>query len=74
MSPRNRPRRDSRHIDAGDILCSARASCLESSLRTIANLLGFELERPEVTVTGNLDRHGTTKVDRSVTVESQTMQ
>ena len=43
-------------------------------LRTIANPLGFELERSEVTLTGDLDLHGAMKVDRSAPVGSQAMQ
>jgi uncharacterized OsmC-like protein len=57
----------------GDILCSALAACLDSSLRMIANLLDVELEFLEVSVTGDVDVRGTMMVDRSVPVGFQAM-
>ncbi len=57
----------------GDILCSALAACLDSSVRMVANLLGLELEHLEVTVTGDVDVRGTLMVKRDVPVGFQRM-
>ncbi|MET0544457.1 MAG: OsmC family protein [Variovorax sp.] len=43
----------------GDLLCAALASCQESSLRMVADVLGIELVRLGVTVRGHVDVRGT---------------
>ncbi|HSS62865.1 MAG TPA: OsmC family protein [Gammaproteobacteria bacterium] len=58
----------------GDILCSALAACLDSSVRMLANLLAVELEFLEVTVAGDVDVRGTMMVDPTVPVGFQAMQ
>jgi uncharacterized OsmC-like protein len=57
----------------GDILCSALAACLDSSIRMVANLLGLELEFLQVCVAGEVDVRGAMMVDRSVPVGFQSM-
>lgn len=57
----------------GDILCAALASCLDSTIRIIANRHGVSLASLEVDVTGNLDVRGTLMVDRAVPVGFQKM-
>ncbi len=43
----------------GDLLCAALASCQESSLRMVADVLGIRLEQLGVTVRGHVDVRGT---------------
>ncbi len=57
----------------GDILCAALATCLDSTIRMIADRLRVRLEALEVDVTGNVDVRGTLLVDRSVPVGFQQM-
>ena len=57
----------------GDILCAALASCQDSSVRMVANLLGVELEFLEVEVTADVDVRGTMAMDRQVPVGFQAM-
>lgn len=57
----------------GDILCSALAACLDSTLRMIADRLGIELETLEVEVTAEVDVRGTLAVDPEVPVGFQSM-
>ena len=57
----------------GDILCAALASCQDSSVRMVANLLGVELEFLEVEVTADVDVRGTMVIDRQVPVGFQAM-
>lgn len=52
----------------GDILCGAIASCLDSTLRVIANRLGVSLSTLDVEVLGSVDVRGTLLVDKSVPV------
>ena len=57
----------------GDILCAALASCQDSSVRMVANILGIALESLEVEVTGVVDVRGTLSMDPQVPVGFQTM-
>lgn len=52
----------------GDILCGAIASCLDSTLRVIANRLSVSLLTLDVEVLGSVDVRGTLLVDQSVPV------
>jgi uncharacterized OsmC-like protein len=47
----------------GDMLCAALASCLDSTIRMIANRLGVRLTRLEVDVTADVDVRGALMVD-----------
>lgn len=58
----------------GDILCAALATCLESTIRLIADRMDITLEKLEVEATGNVDVRGTLVVDRDVPVGFQSMQ
>lgn len=58
----------------GDILCTALATCLDSTIRLIANRLGISLEKLEVDVSANVDLRGTLVVDREVPVGFQSME
>lgn len=57
----------------GDILCAALASCQDSAVRMVANLLGVELEFLEVEVTAEADVRGAMAMDGQVPVGFQTM-
>lgn len=57
----------------GDLLCAALASCQESSLRMVANVLGVELLELEVTVRGTVDVRGTLGMAADVPVGFQSM-
>jgi uncharacterized OsmC-like protein len=57
----------------GDLLCTALAICLDSTLRIIAERLGVQLLSLEVDVTGDIDVRGTLQVDRTVPVGFQQM-
>lgn len=52
----------------GDILCGAIASCLDSTLRIIANRVNVKLKKLEVSVSGRVDVRGTLRVERNVPV------
>jgi uncharacterized OsmC-like protein len=52
----------------GDLLCAALASCLDSTIRMIANRLGVRLTRLEVDVTADVDVRGALMVDRETPV------
>lgn len=58
----------------GDILCSALATCLESTIRMIADRLAVDLHSLEVEVSADVDVRGTLAVDRDVPVGFQSMQ
>ena len=58
----------------GDILCAALATCLDSTIRLIADRLGVTLEALEVEVTADVDVRGTLVVRRDVPVRFQSMQ
>lgn len=52
----------------GDILCAAIASCLDSTIRVIANMLGVSLAELEVAVEADVDLRGTLKMNPEVPV------
>lgn len=59
------------HHDAatpGDLLCAALASCLDSSLRMVANVLGVELIYLSVLTKAAVDVRGTMLISRDVPV------
>lgn len=58
----------------GDMLCAALASCLDSTIRMVADRLDIRIESLEVAVTAEVDVRGTLLVDRSVPVGFQGMQ
>lgn len=58
----------------GDILCTALATCLDSTIRLIANRFGINLEKLEIDVSANVDLRGTLVVDRKVPVGFQSME
>jgi len=55
----------------GDIFAAAIASCLDSSTRMIANILGLRLERLEVSVKARADVRGALRMEGSVPVGFQ---
>ena len=55
----------------GELLCAALASCLDSTIRIIANRLGIGLQLLEVSAQGEVDVRGTLLVDREVAVGFQ---
>lgn len=58
----------------GDILCAALATCLDSTIRLIANRFDLRLQVLEVDVSADVDLRGTLVVDREVPVGFQSMQ
>jgi uncharacterized OsmC-like protein len=57
----------------GDVLCAALATCLDSTIRIIADRLHITLASLEVDVTAEVDVRGTLVVDRQVPVGFQKM-
>jgi uncharacterized OsmC-like protein len=57
----------------GDLLCAALATCLDSTIRIVADRMGVPLEHLAVDVTANVDVRGTLMLDRDVPVGFQTM-
>jgi uncharacterized OsmC-like protein len=57
----------------GDTLCAALASCLDATLRMLADRLEIPIRSLEVVVDAELDVRGTLVVDRSVPVGFQRM-
>jgi uncharacterized OsmC-like protein len=57
----------------GDLLCAALASCLDSTLRIIANRLRLNLLSLEVRATADIDVRGTLCIDSNVAVGFQKM-
>lgn len=57
----------------GDILCAAVATCLDSTIRIIANRFGVVLTKLEVSVSAEVDVRGTLMVDHQVPVGFQQM-
>ena len=57
----------------GDMLCAALASCMEGTIRMIANRLELELKHTHVDVRAYVDVRGTLMFDRSVPVGFQKM-
>lgn len=55
----------------GDILCASLASCLDSSLRMVANSLSIKLLKLEIDVCGEVDVRGTLLMNRDVPVGFQ---
>ena len=55
----------------GDMLCAALAACQDSSFRMVANVLGIELTRLEVSVTATADVRGALAMDPQVPVGFQ---
>ena len=58
----------------GDMLCAALASCLDATLRMVADRLEIQIRSLEVVVDAELDVRGTLVVDRGVPVGFQRMQ
>lgn len=57
----------------GDLLCAAWASCMDSSLRMVANAMGITLLSLEVEVEGDVDVRGTLMMEPDVPVGFQRM-
>jgi uncharacterized OsmC-like protein len=57
----------------GDLLCAALASCVDSTIRIVANRLGLMLNSVNVRVTGEVDVRGTLCLQPDVPVGFQTM-
>ena len=57
----------------GDILCAALASCQDSAVRMVANMLAVELEFLEVEVTADADVRGAMAMDKQIPVGFQAM-
>lgn len=57
----------------GDLLCGALASCLDSTIRVVANRFRAPLERLSVRVTAEVDVRGTLCLDATVPVAFQKM-
>jgi uncharacterized OsmC-like protein len=57
----------------GDLLCAALASCVDSTIRLVANRLGLTLSSVEVSVTAEVDVRGTLCLQRVVPVGFQSM-
>ena len=52
----------------GEMLCTALAACLDTSIRMVAHLMGIELDELEVHVTGRVDLRGTLAMSKDVDV------
>lgn len=59
------------YVTPGDLLCAALASCLDSTIRIIANRMSIPLKSLSVEVRGSADVRGTLKVDPEVPVGFQ---
>lgn len=57
----------------GELFCGAIASCLDSTIRVIANMLGIKLKSLEVAVTAAVDLRGTLRMSENVPVAFQTL-
>jgi len=57
----------------GDMLCAALASCLDATLRMVADRLEIQIQSLEVLVDAKLDVRGSLLVDRNVPVAFQHM-
>jgi uncharacterized OsmC-like protein len=53
---------------SGDLLMTAYAACQEITLRLVATAMGIDLQKLELTVTGEWDARGTLGLDRAVPV------
>lgn len=58
----------------GDLLCTALASCQESSLRMVAKVLGVRQVKLRVDVRATVDVHGTQGISALLPVGSQSIQ
>src|SRR5690606_30705818 len=52
--------------NSGEILCAALASCYDSTIRMIADLVGVQIESLEVHVAGDVDLRGTLQMTPDV--------
>lgn len=57
----------------GEMLCTALAACLDTSIRMVAHLMGIALDELEVNVTGRVDLRGTLAMSRDIYVGFQDM-
>ncbi len=57
----------------GDLLCAALASCMDSTLRMVANSLCIELDVLTVEVTADVDVRGSLAMDQTVAIGFQAM-
>ncbi|MBT8314592.1 MAG: OsmC family protein [Maribacter sp.] len=64
---------DHDYPNPGDMLCATLASCLESTLRMIANRYNITLTRTKVSVSAKVDVRGTLRIDLVTPVEFQSM-
>ena len=58
----------------GEILCAALATCLDSTVRMVADLMGVAIERLEVEVSGDVDVRGALAIDAAVPVGFQLLE
>ena len=58
----------------GELFCAALASCLDSSIRVISNMLGVKLKTLEVHVEAGVDLRGTLRMDAAVPVAFQSLE
>ncbi len=65
---------DHDYPNPGDMLCATLASCLESTLRMIANRYDIALTKTRVSVSAKVDVRGTLRIDLATPVEFQSMQ
>jgi hypothetical protein len=54
-----------------DVRCAALAACQDSTVRMIANVMGVELEKLRVEVTGEVDVRGTLMMDREARLRTR---
>ena len=64
---------DHDYPNPGDMLCATLASCLESTLRMIANRYSITLTKTKVSVSAKVDVRGTLRIDLATPVEFQSM-
>ena len=64
---------DHDYPNPGDMLCATLASCLESTLRMIANRYNITLTKTKVAVSAKVDVRGTLRINLSSPVEFQSM-
>lgn len=57
----------------GDILCAALCSCLDTTIRVVANRLGVQIARLAVTSRAEVDVRGTLRIDDTIAVGFQRM-
>lgn len=57
----------------GELLCGAVASCLDSTIRVIANMFGVSIRTLEVEVSADVDLRGTLRMDPLVPVAFQSL-